>query len=244
MGLETEVAFRIQEDFFNENKDWYVGLVRKVGKPILVEMYKERYAYFITKFEFNFIDSMDKASTLSTVQIDVENADTYDINYVDEKNNKVRPFILHASLSGSLERVIYALLEKEAMKIAAGKKASFPLHLAPTQVRLVPVSEKHLEFAKGVLSKLDSHNIRVDIDDRNEGLGKKVRDAQMEWVPYVVVIGDREMESSKLMVNIRDPESKKEMTIEEIISLAESANAGIPFEKLSLPKELSKRPVL
>lgn len=244
LGLDTEVAFRIQEDFFNENKEWYMGLVRKVGKPILVEMYKERYAYFITKFEFNFIDSMNKASTLSTVQIDVENADTYDINYVDQNGNKVRPFILHASLSGSLERVIYAILEKEAMNIEKGKKGMFPPHLAPTQVRLVPVSEKHLEFARNVLSKIDSHQVRVDLDDRNEGLGKKIRDAQMEWIPYVVVIGDREMESGKLMVNIRDPESKKEMSIEEIIAIAESKNSGVPFEKLSLPREISKRPII
>jgi len=248
MGLSTEVAFRIQDDFFNENKDWYLSMVRKGGKPILVEMFKERYAYFITKFEFNFIDSMDKASALTTVQIDVENADTYDINYVETDGSKKRPLILHASISGSLERVIYALLEAEAMKMAAGKKAMFPVWLSPTQVRVIPVGDKHKQAATQAMLALDSREVRVDIDDRDEPLGKKIRDAQMEWIPFVVVIGDKEIESGKLAVNIRQREGKtdmkKDMSKEELAALVEKENAGKPFEKLSLPKELSKRPII
>src|SRR5262249_30075576 len=171
MGLETDVAFRIQDDFFNENKEWYLGMVRKGGKPILVEMFKERYAYFITKFEFNFVDSMDKASALTTVQIDVENADTYDINFVDHDGSKKRPYILHASISGSLERVIYALLEAEAMKMAQGRKAMFPLWLSPTQVRIIPVSDKHREHGANLVKRFSAKSVRVDLDERDEPLG-------------------------------------------------------------------------
>ena len=244
MGLDTEVAFRIQEDFLNENKDWYLRLVRKGGKPILVELFKERYAYFITKFEFNFIDSMDKASALSTVQIDVENADTYDINFVDHDGGKKRPLILHASISGSLERVIYALLEAEAMKMAAGKKAMFPLWLSPTQVRIIPVGSAHKEHGMNVLKRFHPRSMRADIDDRDEPLGKKIRDAQKEWIPFIVVIGDKEMQSGMLSVNVRSTDEKKDMSVEELIHLVEAENSGKPFEKLSLPAELSKRPII
>ncbi len=244
MDLETEVAFRIQEDFFNENKDWYVSMVRKGGKPILVEMFKERYAYFITKFEFNFVDSMDKASALTTVQIDVENAETYDINYTDTDGGKKRPYILHASISGSLERVIYAILEAEAMKMAKGKKAMFPLWLSPTQVRVIPVSDKHKEHGVNLLKRFDSRYVRVDVDDRDEPLGKKIRDAQKEWVPFIVVVGDKEMESGLLSVNIRSTDEKKEMSVDELAKIVEAENRGKPFERLSLPAEMSKRPII
>lgn len=242
VGLDTEAGFRIQEDFFNENKAWYVGMVKRWGKPVLVELFKERYAYFITKFEFNFVDSMDKASALTTVQIDVENADTYDINYIDDKGEKKRPFILHASLSGSLERVIYALLEHQAMEMKKGKKALLPIWLAPTQLRLIPVSEKQREFCAGLLNELKAKRIRVDMDDRDDLLGKKIRDAEKEWIPYVAVIGDKEVESGKPTVNIRATGEKKEMAVRDIITLVEKENEGKPFERNSLPELVSKRP--
>jgi len=244
LGLDAEVGFRIQEDFFKENKDWYVRMVNKAGKPILVEMFKERYAYFITKFEFNFVDAMDKASALTTVQIDVENADTYDISYVDKDGNKKRPLILHASLSGSLERDIYALLEKEAMKMKGGKKAILPLWLSPTQLRLIPVSENQNEFALKILKQFENSAVRVDFDDRNETLGKKIRDAEKEWIPYIAVIGEKEAKEGKLSVTIRESGEKKMMSIEEIKKEIETKTAGMPFEALSLPQELSKRPYL
>ncbi len=244
MGLDTEVAFRIQDDFFNEHKQWYLGMVKRGGKPILVELFKERYAYFITKFEFNFVDSMDKASALTTVQIDVENAETYDINYVDQDGSKKRPLILHASISGSLERVIYALLEAQAMRMEKGAKAMLPIWLSPTQIRVVPVGDKHREHGLNLLSRLRTHAVRADIDDRDEPLGKKIRDAQKEWVPFTVVVGDKEMESGLLSVNIREPESKKEMSVDALIAIVEKENSGKPFERLTLPPELSKRPVI
>jgi threonyl-tRNA synthetase len=244
LGFETEVGFRIQEDFFKENKEWYLRMVKKAGKPILLEMFKERYAYFITKFEFNFVDSMDKASALTTVQIDVENADTYDINFIDAHGNKQRPLILHASISGSIERVIYALLESEAMKMAAGKKAMLPVWLSPTQVRVIPIGEKHKDYAKKVLEKLDSRMLRVDIDDRDEPLGKKIRDAEKEWIPFITVVGDKEKNSGNLSVTVRESGNKREMSVDELAEIIERQNKGKPFGKLTLQKELSKRPVI
>lgn len=244
LGLETEVAFRAQTDFFNENKEWYLNMVKKGGKPILIELFKERYAYFITKFEFNFVDAMDKASALTTVQIDVENADTYDINFVDSDGSKKRPLILHASISGSIERVIYALLEAQAIRMKKGEKAMLPLWLSPTQIRLIPVAEGQKEHAKGLLKKMNESAVRADFDDRDEPLGKKIRDAQKEWVPYIAVIGEKEVQSGRLSVTVRSSGEKKEMSPEELTSLVEKENKARFFEKLSLPQELSRRPII
>ncbi len=243
LGIETEIAFRVQEDFFNENKEWYVSLVKKAGRPVLFEIFKERYAYFITKFEFNFVDCMHKASALSTVQIDVENAETYDISYVDEEGRRKRPLILHASISGSLERVLYALLEREAERIAKGQKASWPLWLSPTQVRILPLSNQFLEEAKALCDYLTSSKIRADIDDRDETLSKKVREAEKEWVPYVVVIGEREAKEGTLSVNVRG-EGRVKMKREELAEEIKKRTDGYPYFPLSLPLFLSKRPLI
>ncbi len=244
LGLETEIGFRVQEDFLNENKEWYVSLVKKAGKPALFEIYKERYAYFITKFEFNFIDCMEKASSLSTVQIDVENAETYDISYVDESGEKRRPYILHASISGSLERVIYAMLEKEAAKIEKGNRAMWPLWLAPTQVRIIPISEEQVEQAKKIAEEISKQCVRVDVDDRNESLGKKIRQAQKEWIPYIAVLGKQEIEKGLLTVTVREKNRKEEYSTETLVKEIKEQTKAYPFEKLSLPMQLSKRPII
>jgi len=115
IGLDTndvEMALRTTKDFFNENKEFIVNLVKKIGKPILIELWDERIFYFVLKFEFNFVDKSDKASALSTDQIDIENGERYDIQFTDADGEQHHPLILHCRPSGATERVIYALLEK------------------------------------------------------------------------------------------------------------------------------------
>lgn len=243
LGLDYELAFRAQTDFFNENKDWYMAMLKKRNRPMLIELYQERYAYFITKFEMNFIDNAGKASGMSTVQIDVENCERFDLNYVDDKGEKKRGPILHTSVPGAVERVVYALLEKQAMEMRQGRKAMFPLWLSPTQLRLIPVSDKHKDYALKLAQDLKNQRIRVDCDDRSETLGKKIRDAEREWTPYTGVIGDKEIESGKLAVTVRASGEKKDFTVEELISEIHKQTLGKPFEKLSLETELSKRPI-
>ena len=137
LELEFVVAFRIQKEWYEQNKKWYTEFAKVVGEPMLIEMFDIRYAYFITKFEFNFVDSLDKCSSLSTVQIDVENSERFDITYVDEDNEKKFPYLLHASITGDVERDIYAVLEKQSMIKANGGTPQFPLWLSPTQLRLI-----------------------------------------------------------------------------------------------------------
>ncbi|MDV0445566.1 hypothetical protein MmiAt1_11500 [Methanimicrococcus sp. At1] len=246
IGIELddfEIAIRFTKDFYEENKELIEKMVQKVNKPVLVEMWDTRFFYFVLKFEFNFVDSSDKASALSTVQIDVENAERYDINYTDSDGEIKRPTVLHCSPSGAIERCIYGLLEKAAMNSAKGEIATLPVWLSPTQVRVIPVSEKHSEIAEKVASDL---KFRVDYDDRELTLGKKVREAGTEWIPYTVVIGDKEAETGKLTVTIRAESQpnkpfQQEMTVEELNERIGKEIAGMPYRGLPLPKYLSKR---
>jgi threonyl-tRNA synthetase len=240
LELEFVVAFRIQKEWYEQNKKWYSDFVKLVGKPMLIEMFDIRYAYFITKFEFNFVDSLDKCSSLSTVQIDVENAERFDIKYVNEDNEKKFPYILHASISGAVERDIYAVLEKQSMIKAKGETPQFPLWLAPTQLRLIPVSEDQVEYCESLLHKFKG-KVRVDYDDRGESLGKKIRQAGIEWVPYVAVIGKKEIETGKLNVKIRGKEEALDLTVDDLIGEITTKTSKFPFEELSLPKPISKR---
>jgi len=243
LGIPVETAFRAQTDFFEQNKEWYFRMVKHAGKPMLLELFDERYAYFITKFEMNYVDNASKASGLSTVQIDVENAETYDISFVDKDGKKKRPLILHASIPGAIERIVYALLEIEAGKIAAGKIPSFPLWLAPTQVRLTSISDAQLEYCKKLLEELKALGVRVDLDDRSETLQKKIREAELEWVPFVAVVGDKEVAEGKLSVRVRATGKNEKLSAKQLADLIKDECRGKPFEKLSLPSLLSKRPV-
>lgn len=241
---DYDMAIRFTEDFYNENKSSIEELVRKNGKPVLVEMWKEKFFYFVLKWEFNFIDNLGKASALSTDQIDVENANRYGIEFVDENNNKQHPIILHNSPSGAIERIIYALLEKAAKDIKEGKKPQFPLWLAPTQVRVIPLKEEFNGFAETLADKISSNNIRVDIDDRNESIGKRIREAEKEWIRYILVIGEKEVNSTNLSIRDRKTGDVKELSFDNFLNEINEQTKGKPFIGLNLPKHLSKRPQL
>ncbi|AFV24586.1 threonyl-tRNA synthetase [Methanolobus psychrophilus R15] len=241
---DFEVAVRFTRDFYNDNKDFITNLAKTVKKPVLVEMWDTRFFYFVLKFEFNFVDALAKASALSTVQIDVENAERYGINYIDTDGVAKKPVILHCSPSGAIERCIYGLLEKEAMRTENGGVPMLPVWLSPTQVRVIPISDKHMEFAQQIADQLQC---RVDIDDREDTVGKKVREAAREWIPYVVVIGDKEAETGNINVTIRaesQPEKPKkvEMTAEQLNARILSETEGMPYKGLPLAKMLSVRP--
>jgi len=213
---EYEMAIRFTDEFYNQNKELIKQMVSKIGKPVLVEMWKERFFYFVLKWEFNFIDNLGKASALSTDQIDVENGKRYGITYTNENNEQKHPIILHNSPSGAVERVIYALLEKFAKQIKDGKRPQFPLWLAPIQVRLIPLKDEHLEFTTHLADKFIEQNIRVDIDDRNDTIGKRIRDAEKEWISYVLVIGEKEVNSPKLSIRDRTTGDIREVSIEDL----------------------------
>ena len=240
---DLEMAIRFTRDFYEENKDFIFELVREFGKPVLAEMWDERFFYFVLKWEFNFIDAQEKAAALSTDQIDVENAKHYGITYVDEDGSEKYPIILHCSPSGAIERVIYALLEKAYMQIQRGEKPMLPTWLSPTQVRIIPVSEKYLSDCIKLMEYLEKNGIRVDVDDREESVEKRIMEAETEWIPYIIVFGKREKESGNLSVRIRADGRVVKMRVEELVKRIGEEIRNKPFKPLSLPKLLSRRPI-
>ncbi|MBS1268778.1 MAG: Threonine--tRNA ligase [Nitrosopumilus sp.] len=241
---DYEMAIRFTEDFYNENKSSIEELVKKHGRPVLVEMWKEKFFYFVLKWEFNFIDNLGKASALSTDQIDVENGNRYGIEFIDENNNAQHPIILHNSPSGAIERIMYALLEKAAKDSKEGRKAQLPLWLAPTQIRIIPLNEEFYDFCEKLTDKLSANNIRVDIDDRNESIGKRIREAEKEWIQYILVIGEKETNSENLSVRDRQTGNVKDISFDDFLTEISNQTKGKPFTGLNMPRHLSKRPQL
>jgi threonyl-tRNA synthetase len=252
-GLELtkddyELAIRFTKDFYQENQAFIASLLKLFGKPALVEMWDERFFYFVLKWEFNFVDNQNKASALSTDQIDIENAERYDITYIDENGEKRNPLILHCAPSGAIERDLFAILEKAYTEQQKGKAPMFPLWLSPTQIRVIPVTEQYFAEAKIIAEEIAKHNVRADWDDRSLTMQRKIREAETEWVPYIVVIGQREIKSSVLTVRDRQLYGAgkvgklRKMKLEELVTETRERTENKPFKPLTLPKALSKRP--
>jgi threonyl-tRNA synthetase len=245
LGLEEsdyELAIRFTEEFYNQNKQLVLETVKKIGKPVLIEMWKEKFFYFILKWEFNYIDNLGKASALSTDQIDVENGKRYNIEFFDEQNKPQYPIILHNSPSGAIERVIYALLEKAAKDAKEGRKPHLPLWLSPTQVRLIPIKPEFLKFCENLADKITTSKIRVDIDDRNESIGKRIREAETEWIRYILVIGEKEVNANELNVRDRETGEVKQIGFDDFVGQIHDQIKDKPFSGLNSNRFVSIRP--
>jgi threonyl-tRNA synthetase len=227
----------VTKEFYEANKDFMVGLVKRWGKPALVEMWEGQFFYFVFKYEWNFVDTLEKASALNTDQIDTENAERYGITYVGADGQKHHPYILHQSPSGAIERVIYAMLERAHMKGQKGEKPQFPMWLAPTQVRLIPVSEQFTQDCVELAKKL---GYRIDVDDREDTVGKKIREAERDWTPIIIVYGDKEKSSGTFNARLRDG-STKDFTAESLAEHIGELTKGYPYSGLALPPLLGKR---
>jgi len=241
---DVDMVIRFTSDFYEQNKEFIATFATRLKKPILVEMWKERFFYFIVKWEFNFVDSLGKAAAMSTDQIDVENGERYKIEFVDSDGEKKYPIILHNSPSGAIERVIFALLEKTVRDANTGKVPTLPLWLTHTQIRIIPVSSKHLEFSEKILDELNKNNIRADIDDRELSVSKKIREAESEWIHFILVIGDKEVDGKELVVRERLVKSQYNMSLVNLIERIKLEISDKPYLPLNLPSYLSKRPLI
>jgi threonyl-tRNA synthetase len=146
---------------------------------------------------------------MGTMQLDFQLPDRFDLGYTDKDGTKKRPVVIHRVIYGSLERFIGVLIEHYA--------GAFPLWLSPVQVKIIPVRTQHNEMSRTVLDILKTNNIRVELDDKDENLGGKVRDAKNNKIPYWVVIGDKEVEVSKITVESRDKGNLGQMSQEEFL---------------------------
>ena len=157
-------------------------------------------AFYGPKLDFQFKDALGREWQLATIQCDFNLPERFKLSYMNEEGKKERPVVIHRAISGSLERFMAVLIEHFGGK--------FPLWLSPVQVKLVTITDRNLEFAKQVMKKMQEKDIRVELDDRSESMGKKVRDAQLEKVNYIITIGDKEQESGTLAIRERSGEQK------------------------------------
>lgn len=236
---DYELLINFGSPEFYENYKWLIKeIIIDVNKPVLVCIYppaEER--YWIVNIEYNIIDILKRVREIGTTQIDIGNGKRFEIKYVDDKNNENYVIILHNAILGSIERYIYAVFNGALKK----KKPELPLWLSPVQVRILPISEKYLEYVKEIAKILEENNIRVEIDDRDLTLGKKILDAEKLWIPYIVVIGEKEYNNKTINVRKRNGEIK-EMKIEEIIREIKEKTKGYPYRPLYSTIYLSKKP--
>jgi threonyl-tRNA synthetase len=239
IGLEGVPVVRFVKSFVDENPGFIEAIMKALGRPALVELWDQRFFYFVAKFEMNFVDTAKKAACLSTVQIDVENTERFDINYVEEDGTKQHPLLMHTSVSGSVDRNVYAILESQAMRVARGEKAHWPVWLAPTQVRILPVSDA---YVAGALELADRIPGRVDVDDRDLKVGRKIREAEREWIPFTLVVGEKELSGGSLTVRPRLGD-QVEMSVDAFQEMLVAETTGKPQLPANTPRLLSKRPI-
>ena len=165
-------------------------------------------AFYGPKLDFMFKDAIGREWQLATIQCDFNLPERFDLTFVNEKGEKERPVVIHRAISGSLERFMGVMIEHYA--------GNFPLWLSPVQVKIIPIRENHNAFAKEVSDKLKAIGVRVDLDDADDGMGKKVRAAKVEKIPYWLIIGDKEMEAGNVTLESRDAGQLGQMSIEDL----------------------------
>lgn len=170
-------------------------------------------AFYGPKIDFHIKDCLGRSWQCGTIQLDFQMPERFDLTYVAESGEKERPVMLHRVVFGSIERFIGILIEHYA--------GAFPLWLSPVQAKIITISDSQVEYAKEVEQKLKKLGYRVELDDRNEKLGYKIREARLEKVPYMLVIGDKEVEAGKVAVKSRTGEDKGVMNIDELTSMFE-----------------------
>ena len=153
-----------------------------------------------------------KEDTAFTVQYDFCMPERFDLSYIGEDGQQHRAFVVHRSSIGAIERIMAFLIEKYG--------GAFPLWLSPVQARVLPVSEKHVAYAKEVSDALKAADVRVDIDDANESLGKKIRNAKTEKIPYLLVVGDKEIEDKTVSADSRDHGKLDAMSVADFLHRA------------------------
>ena len=166
-------------------------------------------AFYGPKIDIKIKDALKREWQCSTIQFDFNEPERFDMTYIASDGTKKRPYMIHRALLGSIERFFGVLIEHYA--------GAFPVWLAPVQAKIIPILDKHHDFAQKVADKLREQDIDVEIDDRNEKIGYKIREAQLEKVPYMLVIGDKEFENESVAVRSRKDGDLGTMTVDKFV---------------------------
>jgi len=221
LGLKEDLSYRFSqwdpddsEKYIGTKEQWdeAQGVMKRILDDIGID-YKigiGEAAFYGPKLDIQIKNVHGKEVTLVTIQIDQMLAQKFGMEYVDKDGTKKNPYIIHRTSIGCYERTLALLIEKYA--------GAFPAWLAPTQVKVLPISDSQLEYAKGVVAKLKAAGMRVELDDRNEKIGYKIREAQLEKVPYMLVVGDKEVEAGAVAVRSRKNGDMGAMPADEFIA--------------------------
>ncbi|HJS28454.1 MAG TPA: threonine--tRNA ligase, partial [Anaerolineales bacterium] len=163
--------------------------------------------FYGPKIDLKLRDSLGREWQLTTIQFDFTLPERFDLTYIGEDGLEHRPYMIHRALMGSMERFMGVLIEHYA--------GAFPLWLAPVQAVLIPIADRHLEYARNVSARLRDAGLRVEVDDRNERMNAKIRDAQLQKIPYMLVVGDREAQAGTVAVRDRGGEDLGALPVED-----------------------------
>jgi len=222
LGLYEDVSYRFSKWDPND-KEKYIGTPEQwdeaqgVMKRILDHLeipYKigiGEAAFYGPKLDIQIKNVHGKEDTIITIQIDQMLAEKFGMEYIDKDGSKKNPYIIHRTSIGCYERTLALLIEKYA--------GAFPTWLAPVQAKILPISEKHLEYASELKNKMANMGLRIELDDRNEKIGYKIREAQLQKIPYMLVIGDKEQETGTVAVRSRKEGDKGTMSLDEVCDM-------------------------
>lgn len=168
-------------------------------------------AFYGPKIDLKVKDAIGREWQMTTIQFDFNLPERFDMSYVDKDGQQKRPFMVHRALLGSLERFFGVLIEHFA--------GAFPMWIAPVQVKILNISDTQIDYCKELYNELKSNGFRVELDLRNEKIGYKIREAQMEKIPHMIIIGNDEMENKKVSVRLRNGENKNNLDFSEYIGV-------------------------
>ena len=200
-GFEYEIELSTRpEDSMGSDEQWEMaeGALKKVLKDLNMkyELNEGDGAFYGPKIDFHIKDCLGRSWQCGTIQLDFQMPERFDLTYIGEDGEKHRPVMLHRVIFGSIERFIGILIEQYA--------GAFPTWLAPVQVKILTIADRHVDCAKKLMKEMSSKGIRVELDDREEKMGYKIREAQLQKVPYMLIIGDKEVEENKVSMRSRD----------------------------------------
>ena len=190
---------------WEHNQDILKNAITDMGKEFTVN--EGDGAFYGPKLDFHLADSLGRTWQCGTIQLDSQLPERFELEYVGEDGEKHRPVMIHRVVLGSIERFIGVITEHFA--------GAFPVWLAPVQVKLLPITDRATEYAKRIAEALDKAGFRVEVDERNEKVGKKIREATLEKIPYMLVVGDRDMENNTVSVRLRSGEDVGAMSLED-----------------------------
>jgi len=243
LGRDYVSVYNTTKSFFQGNKPYFMELARLERKPILVNFVPEGIYYWVLNIEYHIIDELERPREIATFQIDMGNAKRFNISYVDSNGARQYPPIIHTALIGTIERYIFTILDGCAKRERQGERPQLPLWLAPSQARIIPVTREFVSYADELAGRLNDGRVRTDVDDSDETVEKRVRDAEMFWIPYIIVVGAREKSAAKLPIRVRETRDQRKMSVEELVTEIKEKTKGYPFRPLTFPLHVSARPV-